>query len=243
MKIKICIRATQKFRLQAQHIAGKYQFPLVEDFSNSGFKYGLDYQEDGLKLIDLHNRKYRPIFVAIQKTHPLAKKNTLGRAIGRKSRFVVDATAGMGGDAILMARMGIEVLAIERSPVISAILEDGIHRLSKGSPSLKIRHRYGDANVILPTLQRNPDAIYLDPMFPEGRKTSVKVARPLRVMREFAGDDLDSNQLFKSALKTSPKRIVVKRPKFAKSLYPELLSTSQMGKLVRYDVYLINCSD
>ena len=62
----------------------------------------------------------------------------MGVAIGRKAKSVVDATGGLGNDAILLARMGFKVLMIERSPVMSALLEDGLFRLASNADHLSI---------------------------------------------------------------------------------------------------------
>ena len=46
------------------------------------------------------------------------------KAVGRPRGLVVDATAGLGGDAFLLAVAGFEVLAIERNPEVFAALQE-----------------------------------------------------------------------------------------------------------------------
>ena len=55
----------------------------------------------------------------------LSKKQPLPKAIGEHST-VIDATAGFGLDAARLAMMGYHVKAIEQSPIISAMLRDGL---------------------------------------------------------------------------------------------------------------------
>ena len=59
-----------------------------------------------------------------------ARNDDLARSVGLgpPRPFVLDATAGLGGDAWLMAELGCRVLAMERSPVVCALLEDGLRR-------------------------------------------------------------------------------------------------------------------
>jgi len=54
----------------------------------------------------------------------LSRRQPLARALGRKARRVVDATAGLGQDSFLIASLGPTVLALERSPIIAALLAE-----------------------------------------------------------------------------------------------------------------------
>src|ERR1700704_2835915 len=65
--------------------------------------------------------------------HPLVK------AAGfRKDRVptVVDATAGLGRDAFLLASVGANVVLLERSADVHALLKDALARASAASPGL-----------------------------------------------------------------------------------------------------------
>ena len=238
----VCLRVSRQFDTQCQKIADRYSFQTVSEFGECQSKFGLEYQTDGLKLLDLQNRKFRPISMTISQVNWLTKRNLFGRAIGRKAKSVVDATGGLGNDAILLARMGFKVLMIERSPVMSALLEDGLSRLASNADHLSIIHSYGDAKSILPLLDYSPDTIYLDPMYPLGRKQSVKVVRSLEVLREIAGDDLDTEELLEIALQCCQRRVVVKRPIYSERMFSDRLSMSLPGRLVRYDIYLAESS-
>ena len=54
-----------------------------------------------------------------------SRNQPLGKAVGRKRGHIVDATAGFGHDAVLMACMGHTITAVERNPLIHLLLEDG----------------------------------------------------------------------------------------------------------------------
>lgn len=60
------------------------------------------------------------------------------RAIGG-ARRVVDATAGFGVDAWLLAQSGASVTLIERSPVMAALLRDALERAQRSDPTTAAR--------------------------------------------------------------------------------------------------------
>lgn len=170
----------------------------------------------------------------------LSRRQPLARAFGKKVRTIVDATSGYGQDALLLALMGFHVTAMERSPVVVALAQDGLHRLSlhRGiTLSGRLRLVNGDSRVLLPALAPSPDAIYLDPMFPPKRRKSVAVRKEMRLLRELVGDDTDALELLDVSRGIACDRVVVKRPDDAPPLAPGP-SMSLSGKLVRYDVYL-----
>ena len=79
-----------------------------------------------------------------------------------------------------------------------------------------------------------PDVVYLDPMFPTGRKAAER--KPLRVLRRLVGDDADAGELLAAALRVAKRRVVVKRPLRADPLGAKPTATHR-GKAARYDVY------
>ena len=177
-----------------------------------------------------------------QLTWPIAKVGAFAQAIGKKTKTVVDATAGWGQDSLSLFRMGYAVTSIERSPIMAALLADGFNRLSqldwcrqlKLSPPKLIQ---GDAIDIMNDLPEPPDCIYLDPMFPPKRKKSALAKKAIMVLRDLVGDDADKDDLFAVALKATGKRVVVKSPDYAEPLGGKP-NESFHGKLLRYDVYL-----
>lgn len=164
-------------------------------------------------------------------------RQLLARALGRGGRRVIDATAGLGADTILLAAYGCQVTAIERQPVVVALLRDGIERAiaAKLLPPEAITVVCDDARERLKELAPAHDAIFLDPMFPPKRKKSAAVRKEMRILRALVGDDADATALVAAARAASP-RVIVKRPVHAPPLAAGP-SASYAGKLVRYDVY------
>lgn len=173
------------------------------------------------------------------------KNELIAKAIGIKSKqtlTVFDATAGLGRDAIVLATLGCNVVMCERSPIIYTALHDALTHASteKWFQLLSLQLIHQDARDYLLVLQKNnyPDVVYIDPMFPE-RKKSALVKKEMRDLRDIVGDDLDSEQLFEIALKTAKKRVVVKRAKHAPLISSKKPDIVFEGKSSRFDVYLI----
>lgn len=168
----------------------------------------------------------------------------LRRALGRRSHFVVDATAGFGDDTVAIASWGHRVLAVERSPVIAALLEDGLAR-AVHDPALReiaarITLRRADAAEVLDELAAHedpPDVVYIDPMFVPERPGSALPRKKIQLLRRLIGEDSDAESLVARALASGARRVVVKRALRARPL-AERPNDSHRGKLVRYDVYL-----
>ena len=182
-----------------------------------------------------------------RRKHGGGRKQAIARAVGLKKGLtptVIDATAGLGRDAFVLAGLGCKVKLIERSPIIGAILQDGIDR-AKADPSINditsnnLTLTIGDGTKILNDQQtEKADVIYLDPMYPH-RDKSALVKKEMRLIRLLAGDDEDSDILLKAALAKAKKRVVVKRPKQAPCLSGPEPSFSISSKKNRFDIYLL----
>ena len=212
-----------------------------------GTGWALEYTDSGLVLHDQRNKKLSPLCISFsaQDVRPygpnLTKRQPLARALGKKNKSVIDGTAGLGQDAFLIAAMGYHVTAVERSPLLAALLVDAVERADR-DPRLskalggRLGVVVGDARDQIP-LQAAPDVIYLDPMFPPKRRKSTLPKRELVLLRALVGEDPDADQLMAVAQRHAKNRVVVKRPHYAPPLTPTPDFT-QAGKLVRYDVYL-----
>jgi 16S rRNA (guanine1516-N2)-methyltransferase len=175
-----------------------------------------------------------------RRTHPLA------RAVGRKQPLpaVVDATAGLGRDAFVLANLGYEVVAVERSPILHALLENGLTRAVQetdgGSEATRrLRLVASDAREYLACLppEQQPDVVYMDPMFPERSKAAL-VKKEMQFFQQLLGPEADAGSLFEVARAVAHHRVVVKRPSKAAPLAGEP-SYRVQGSRVRWDVYLV----
>ena len=154
--------------------------------------------------------------------------------------LVVDATAGLGEDAFLLAAAGCRVLLFERDPVIAALLDDALGRAKRDPETAPIASRMTlypeDSIPALPTL--SPDVVLLDPMFPE-RKKSALVKKKFQLLHLLEKPCEDERELLDAALFARPKRIVIKRPAKGPFLAGVKPSYSLSGSAVRFDCIVL----
>ncbi|MBT5365230.1 MAG: class I SAM-dependent methyltransferase [Phycisphaerae bacterium] len=172
----------------------------------------------------------------------LSRKQLFPKAIGNETKTVLDITAGLGADSAMLALMGYTVRAVERSPIISVLLRDGLHRANK-NPELhnalggRLALAEADSRVIMQNIDF-VDVVYMDPMFPPKRKKSALPQGSIQMLQAVVGydDDVQTKELFDLAMNTATKRVVVKRPNYA-PFFRENPTFVHKGKLVRYEVY------
>lgn len=160
---------------------------------------------------------------------------------GKQTLTVLDATAGLGRDAWILASLGAKVTLIERSPILALLLKEA---LSSVPDSMKERMQLLQANAIdwlHQHLNGSPfpvQVIYLDPMFPE-RVKSAAVKKEMLILRDLVGEDHDAETLFNTAFACPVSRIVVKRPIHAHCVSNVVAPTfSVTGRANRFDVYI-----
>jgi 16S rRNA (guanine1516-N2)-methyltransferase len=169
----------------------------------------------------------------------------LPKAVGMKdgkTPKVVDATAGLGRDAFLLASLGAQVTLIERSPEMHKLLKEGMARAGQAGGDIaeviaRMTLLHGDARALLPTL--SPEVVLVDPMHPP-RKKSALVKNEMRLIREIVGTDEDAIDLMKVALATARKRVVLKWPQRADPMAGIGPPSHRItGKSTRYDVFMV----
>ncbi len=184
--------------------------------------------------------------IEYRRRHTTSRKEGIARAAGLKGGappVVLDLTAGLGRDGFILAGLGCTVSMVERSPVVAALLADGIER-AKQEPALagimaRISLIAGESLEILRTWQgARPEVICIDPMYPH-RSKSALVKKEMRLLRLLVGDDEDSDALLRAALGVATRRVVVKRPRLAPALSGPEPNFTTSGKNSRFDVYLV----
>ena len=232
---------------QAKVWAERLSLPLQDESAGFAVQVGAE----GLQIQQLGPQAPGPVrvdFVEGQAAHRrqfgggngqmIAK--AVGIAQGVRPR-VLDATAGLGKDAFVLASLGCEMSLIERQPLIGALLEDGLARGTQDFDVAPIVARMkllkGNAiDVMLNWQGEPPQVIYLDPMFPHREKTAL-VKKEMRLFRPLVGDDPDAPALLAAALALASHRVVVKRPRKAPCIEGPKPSHALDGKSSRYDIY------
>ncbi|XKM12732.1 class I SAM-dependent methyltransferase [Orbaceae bacterium ac157xtp] len=222
---------------------------LTSNNKNDIFK--LSNAQGYLELLKIDEPKLGGIYVDFV-TGTMAHRRKFGggrgeavaKAVGIKGDYlptVIDATAGLGRDAFVLASLGCKVTLFERNPVVSALLNDGLTRAY-------LDHEMGayfqahltlipqSSFTALTQLNEQPDVVYLDPMFPHRQKSAL-VKKEMRVFQHLVGSDLDADNLLDIARKVAKKRVVVKRPDYADFLAGQKPVSSIKTKNHRFDIY------
>lgn len=174
------------------------------------------------------------------------RKQPLARAIGLKNSIypsVLDATAGLGRDAFVLASLGCRIFLIEQSPIIGMLLEDGLERARQVPETALVVARITliQANsidwMVKLGIHDLPEVVYLDPMYPE-RSKSALVKKEMRLLRALIGKDENSPLLLKAALECAQQRVVVKRPRLAPAIEGPKPNFTLESKNTRFDIYL-----
>lgn len=178
------------------------------------------------------------------------KRQGLGKAVGLDKASgitVLDATAGLGRDALVLAALGCQVSLVERSPLVHALLEDGFERARRsGDAGLqavleRMQLLPGDSRERFAAIARGevprPDVIYLDPMFPP-RSKSASVKKDIALLHTLLGAEEDFAGLLAAALPCATHRVVVKRPGSKQDAGLPRPAFTVPGKSAHFEVYV-----
>ncbi len=154
---------------------------------------------------------------------------------------ILDLTAGLAKDSLLIAKYGYTVTMIEQNPLLATIIYYAIQNHYLPSNMNIIFMNSIDYLNQLPDMQK-PDIIYLDPMFKQNKTAKAKKTMQLIQLITNEEEDNHTNDtlLFEQALKTATIKVVVKRDSKQLRISPMPIPTyEKSGKTVRYDVYTV----
>ncbi|MFO1428704.1 MAG: class I SAM-dependent methyltransferase [Candidatus Competibacteraceae bacterium] len=239
---------------RAAALAQDLNLPLLSASDDAQFPWLLVLTLERLELCAQRPAAPGPIYVdfidgplAYRRRHGGGRRQPLARAIGLKggaNPTVLDATAGLGRDAFVLACLGCKVRLVERSPIIAVLLRDGMERAAQ-DPEIgtlvkeRLRLTVADSRLLLTDLSEGerPEVVYLDPMYPHRDKAAL-VKKEMRLLRELVGDDADASDLLAAALHCARRRVVVKRPRLAPALDGPRPTMRISAENTRFDVYL-----
>ncbi len=247
---------SEETKKAALDFANKHDYPCNNQASTST-SLNLNYTDEYVELKD--NNKNISIhidFLAGDLAHRQqfggGRGQSIAKAIGLKQGvkppYVIDATAGLAKDAYVLACLGCPVTLLERSPVIAELINDAIRR-AKYDEHFQSIVKTGfkviaesSIDYLTRLIEKSksdyPDVIYLDPMYPD-RKKSASVKKNMQILQVLLGKDPDTEELLNISLKAAKKRVVVKRPKGAANL-SDIKPTYQVNsKKTRYDIYIV----
>ena len=249
----------QQFNQRAKFLAEQLSLPIlvrnkIDSNEINKYQFNLFFEKGALKLIDNNDQGAGPIWVdftkgkaAYRHKHQGKGKLPISKACGIRHGnrpSIIDATAGLGQDAFILAGLGCDVICIEQNPVVAALLEDGIARardFAQWTQDIVNRMTLliGRAEELLVT--NTAEVIYLDPMFPhQQNKKHAKVKKGMHLFRTFPGTSSDELSLLTVALQCATDRVVVKRPDWSSPLASQQATYQIVSKNHRYDVYKTN---
>ena len=216
---------------------------IIEQISQSLF---LVQEEDGVTLTD-GKLQLKGDFTGLLprlKTSNLQREFLVkaSRIKGIEHPILIDATAGLGEDSMILAAAGFEVYLFEYDHVIAALLRDALERAAE-IPELKdavarMHFTEGNSMELMAELDIEPDVVLLDPMFP-ARQKSALVKRKFQLLQQLEKPCTDEKDLLEAALNMKPRRVVIKRPLKGPYLADTKPSYSINGKAIRYDCIVI----
>jgi 16S rRNA (guanine1516-N2)-methyltransferase len=186
----------------------------------------------------------------------LIKACTLPR-LPISSTHVVDGTAGLGSDSFMLASRGFHVIAIERNPIVFALLNDGIARAQQvcilssdsfllclielcvfsqadgevGEIARRIQVIHADSRLqFSQLLDPKPHVVFLDPMYPSppNQRKQALPKKGMQYLRQIVGSDPDDvESMVEAALNGATRRVILKRPTHA----PQELLLPKLGVL------------
>lgn len=200
-------------------------------------RFLLIYDHQGrLGLIDCETDRRRPYYPKISARPQNQGIDPLMRAIGYRASSVVDCTGGWGIDAAHIASYEIPVVAVERHPVVHALVNNALKRCDNDKITKNLLWLQGNSVEYLEKSNAPIEVIYIDPMYPP-RPGSAASKKPLQLLQlMLAEDQQDHVELLKLALRSASRRVVVKRPHYAAPLLPGNTGSTE-SKLVRFDIY------
>ena len=250
------------FLSQATALSSQLNLPLVGLSSGANKKFmdtnfSVHFSSAGLSFIS-HAKTHGAVscdFVSGSNRHRRnyggGNGQMIAKAVGLSGKFspkVLDVTAGLGADAFILASLGCQMQLIERNPIVHCLLRDGLDRAAiSGAEDSDLAGVINNINLLnddsishlgaIEPLNR-PDIIYVDPMFPE-RKKSAQVKKEMQALHQIVGGDEDSHKILQVALEKALYRVVVKRPAHSEYLGNLKPNYSLEGKSTRYDIFAL----
>ena len=165
---------------------------------------------------------------------------------------LIDATAGLGNDSLLMAYLGAEITLVERHPILFTLLESTKSQV-ENDPVLaitvaRIHLVFSDSADYLEqqiSQQHEVDVVYLDPMFPQrdqnqnAIKKQAQVKKQMQLLHMLLPEDgeMDLGDNLLKLAQQMAKRVVVKRPRLAVFLDDQKPDHQWQGDACRFDAY------
>ena len=128
-----------------------------------------------------------------------------------KNSTILDCTAGLGRDGILLSKLGHDVTMIEKNPILIIMLNNYLSR----AKDIKARLLYGDSLSYIRIAKKKFDYIYIDFMFE--KKNNAKPSKYDLFLRSINYNENNKLNFIEEMINYCKKRVIVKEPIKSKS--------------------------
>lgn len=233
---------------EAKQLANRLNVELMQDWSDvKQADLVLRLDSDGIALVS-DKMVLRGDFVQML---PRIKAGNLQKELlvraskmkGTSSNLTaIDATAGLGEDALLLAAAGFSVRLYEYDSVIALLLQDALNRAAIVPELTDIvgRMKLFQENSIfsLQNLVEQPDLVLLDPMFPARHKSAL-IKKKFQLLQQLECPCTDESALIHAAIAAEPRKVVIKRPLKGSYLAGYKPDYSLKSKVIRFDCLVL----
>jgi len=158
-----------------------------------------------------------------------AGKHPLNKAVGKKSKQVIDATVGFGNDSCILLALDKEVFGYERNPTVFLCLY-----LSQKKENFLLNRLTLNFGSPLENPLRYP--IYFDPMYDDGTERKTKPSKEMELFHNLIGGDKDASDEGRRLLGLTNRLIVKRSPKKGELL--DNVNAQWKSKALRLDLYV-----
>ena len=132
-----------------------------------------------------------------------------------KAIKIIDLTAGMGQDSLILSTLNQPLISIERNKLSAAILQTLVYQYLEKKPHDWTVIQDCSLNWLSQKTKSSASHIYLDPFF--NKRKSALPKNTMQWTQKFGKEDpkTDDNALFRLALAHAKERVIVKRDKKA----------------------------
>ncbi len=166
---------------------------------------------------------------------------------------IIDATAGLGHDALLLAWLGASVTLVERHPILAALLIEAKaqaarhtdQRLQEVLARMTVVYAKSEHYLVDRAMNSGVDVVYLDPMFPKAAtdkkqplvKKEMQILQYLLSIPRTVDAEVDWGDALLPLAMHVAKRVIVKRPRLAEPLAGIEPAHRWLGDACRFDGY------
>ena len=252
MQVVVCRHDEQSLKNKAIQLAARLQWPLLTAVPTAATLV-LWVEQTHLAMSLPEKAQFKPLYLdfaegkqAYRLAHvnqELLVKVCRVKGLDRPVR-IIDATAGLGRDALLLAASGAFVTLVEQSPILGCLLEDLLVRLRESAWAFRLAFHPVNAIDYLQTLnvEHWPEVIYLDPMFDHVASKTALVKKDLQMLQAVAAPPslIEQERLLSVARQRALVKVVVKRARLAEPLAGIKPDYQMLGTHARFDVYQTN---